>query len=80
MPAAAKLTVACLVSGSILAPWYLLPMVGKYLPVDIVATLQTVTTVVFLPLVLGMATYSLLRRRYTPQEIQGRFISCFPPG
>jgi len=76
--AAVKLTVAGLVAGALLAPWYLLLLVGQYVPVDVGATLQSIATVVLVPMVLGTTTYSLLRKRYTPQEIQERFATYFP--
>lgn len=68
VPAAVKLTVLSLVLGALLAPWYLLVMVGKYVPIDLWAILQTIGLVVFLPLVLGVATYSWLLRRYTQEQ------------
>ena len=78
VPAAVKLTVISLVLGSLLTPWYLLLMVGKYVPVDILQTLETVGIVVFLPLIMGTTTYSLLLRRYSPQEIQEKFMPYCP--
>ena len=46
VPAAIKSTTLGLLLGSLLAPWYLLVMVGKYVPVDIWLTLKTISLVV----------------------------------
>lgn len=70
VPAAVKLTVIGLVSGSLLMPWYLLLMVGRYVPINVWAILQTLAVVVFLPLAMGIATYALLMRKYTPPEFE----------
>lgn len=78
VPAAVKLTTTGLILGSLLAPWYLLLMVGKYVPVDVWLTLKTVTTVVALPLVLGLITYSLLLRKYTEDEFKQRIKPYLP--
>lgn len=79
IPAAIKLTVISLIMGSLLAPWYLLVMVGTYIQIDVIATLKTVTLVVFVPLTLGMVTYSLILKKYT-QEVFYRVIKPALPG
>ncbi|GAW90975.1 arsenic resistance protein [Calderihabitans maritimus] len=66
VPAAVKITVLGLLLGSLLAPWYLLFMVGKYVPVDIWKTFQIIAALIFLPLVLGNITYRFLMKRYPP--------------
>lgn len=68
VPAAIKSTTLGLILGSLLAPWYLLVMVGKYVPVDVWLTLKTISLVVLLPLVMGLLTYNFLLRRYTQEE------------
>ncbi|MEG6615799.1 bile acid:sodium symporter [Peptococcaceae bacterium 1198_IL3148] len=68
--AAIKLTVTGLILGSLLAPWYLLVMVGQYIHIDILATLKTILMVIMLPLVLGITTYSLLLRKMTEEEFR----------
>lgn len=78
VPASVKLTVISLVSGSLLMPWYLLAMVGRYVPIDVAAVLQTLVVVVFLPLAMGTATYSLLLRRYTPEQFNRRIKPYLP--
>ena len=68
VPAAVALTVTSLVLGALLAPWYLLAMVGQSVPLDVGAIFQTIGLMVFLPLVMGVTTYSLLLRRLSPPE------------
>lgn len=57
VPAAIQLSVIGLISGAILAPWYLLLMVGQFIPIDILGVMQTVSLVIILPLVMGLITY-----------------------
>lgn len=78
VPAAVKITVVSLVTGSLLAPWYLLLMVGKYIPMDVLATLKTIVVVVFIPLVLGSATYSLLLKKYTQEQFNSNIKPYLP--
>lgn len=68
IPAAIKLTVISLILGSIAAPWYLWVMVGSYIHIDVLTVLKTISVVVFLPLVLGFVTYSVLLKKYTREE------------
>ncbi|AOM82710.1 arsenic resistance protein [Salisediminibacterium beveridgei] len=68
MPAAVKLTVFGLVVGSVLTPWYLLIMVGQYVPINIMMTFRTIFMVVFIPLVLGQIVTRILLKKYTQQE------------
>lgn len=68
VPAAVKLTVLSLMAGSLLAPWYLLVMVGGYIHIDMLAVLKTISIVVFLPLILGVFTYHLLLKKYTQEQ------------
>ncbi len=70
VPAAVKLTVISLVAGSLLAPWYLLVMVGGYIHIDILAVLKIISMVVFLPLCLGVFTYHLLLKRYSQEQFE----------
>lgn len=70
--AAIKLTVFGLIAGSLLAPWYLYVMVGKYVPVDIWMTLRTIATIVFFPLVFGIITYKNLMKRFTTEEFDSK--------
>ena len=41
-----KITVFGLIIGSLLTPWYLLIMVGKYVDVNILETIQTIAFII----------------------------------
>lgn len=70
VPASVKMTAVGLLLGAVLAPWYLYWMVGRYVPVDILATFKTVGIVILLPLALGMVTYHQLLKKYSPAQFQ----------
>lgn len=70
VPAAVKMTALSLVVGSVLAPFYLLLMVGKYVPIDLLKTFSTISLVVFLPLILGHFTFRRLLKRYGQEYFQ----------
>jgi len=77
--AAIKITVTSLILGSLLAPLYLYVFLGKYVPVDSVATLKLIGIVVFLPLAMGVLTFKCLLTKYTMDEFNER-IKPFLPG
>src|SRR5690606_4338089 len=56
VPAAVKLTVIGLIVGSILAPFYLLLMVGQFVDINFLTIMRTILAVVFIPLLLGSLT------------------------
>jgi ACR3 family arsenite efflux pump ArsB len=70
VPSAINLTVVGLLLGSLIAPWYLLAMVGQYVPVDVVKTMKVIGTVVAVPMVLGIGTYRLLLWRYSREYFE----------
>lgn len=76
--AAVKMTVIGLLTGSFLAPLYLLWMVGKYVPVDVLQIFRTIIVVVVAPLILGYFTHKWLLKRYSPQEFQHRIKPYLP--
>jgi ACR3 family arsenite efflux pump ArsB len=78
VPAAIKMTAVGLIAGSVLAPWYLLLMVGKIVPVNVVQIFTTIAVVVFLPLLLGNVTYNLLMKKYSPKEFQEKIKPVLP--
>ena len=78
VPAAIKLTVVSLILGSLLAPWYLLAMVGKYIPIDVLSTLKTIAMVVFFPLILGTLTYSVILKRTTMEHFNKKIKPLLP--
>ena len=66
--ASVKLVALSLILGSVLAPWYLYFMIGRYVPVDIWLIFRTIGIVVFLPLTMGILTFKYLKKRYTEEE------------
>lgn len=79
VPSAIKLTVFGLILGSLLTPWYLLMMVGKYVDVNIFETFQTIALVVFLPMLLGHITFKALMKKYTLEQFQKKIKPNFGP-
>lgn len=79
VPAAVKLTVFGLIIGSILTPWYLLIMVGKYVEVNIFETFKTIALVVFLPMLLGQVTFKLILKKYTQEQFKKSIKPNFAP-
>ncbi len=78
VPASVKMTTIGLLLGAVLAPWYLYLLVGKYIPIDILATFKTVGIVILTPLVLGMLTYHYLLKRYSRDFFQERIKPLLP--
>ncbi len=78
VPGAVKITALGLILGALAAPWYLLVMVGKYVPVDVWLTLKTISLVILLPLVMGVITYALLLKRYTPEQFRKNIKPILP--
>lgn len=78
VPAAVKMTAIGLLLGAVLAPWYLYLMVGKYIPIDILATFKTVGIVIVVPLTLGMLTYQQLLKRYSQEQFQKQIKPMLP--
>jgi len=76
--AAIKLTTLSLITGSFLAPVYLYFIVGKYVPVDIVSVFKNIAVVVFLPMIMGMLTYSALLKRFSVDEFNARIRPLLP--
>ena len=77
--AAVKLTIFGLIIGSVLAPWYLLLMVGQYVDIDIWATMRTILMVVFVPLILGQITYKLIMMKSTVENFNKNIKPNFGP-
>ena len=72
VPAAVRLTVSGLLLGAVLTPWYLLAMIGEFVPIEVATMFQTILTVVVVPLVLGQVATRLLVARYGQQRFQQR--------
>jgi len=78
VPAALKISVLGLLTGALVAPWYLLWMVGRYVSVDTWTIFRTIGLVVFLPMLAGTMTYLVILRRYTEQEFKKRIKPLLP--
>jgi predicted Na+-dependent transporter len=68
VPAAVKLMVISLVAGSLVAPWYLLVMIGKYIEIDMANIIKIISCVVFIPLALGFTTYYLFLKKFSQDK------------
>src|SRR5690625_899707 len=68
--AAVKLTVFGLIVGAILAPFYLLVIVGQFVDIQLTTIMRTILVVVFIPLLLGGLTTRGLKSRWGPKSIQ----------
>jgi ACR3 family arsenite efflux pump ArsB len=78
VPAAIKMTAVGLITGSLLAPWYLLLMVGKFVDINVGQLFTTISVVVFLPLILGNLTYRFILKRYDIKEFQTKIKPLLP--
>lgn len=79
VPSAIKLTIVGLILGSILTPWYLLAIVGKYVDINILETFKTIALVVFLPMLLGHITFKWFLKKYTMEQFQKKIKPNFGP-
>ncbi len=53
-------------------------MVGGYIEIDVLAMLQTVSLVIFLPLFLGITTYNIILRKYTREKFESNIKPYLP--
>lgn len=79
VPGAVKLTVLGLLLGAVLAPFYLLWMVGQLVDIQLMTVMRTILVVVFIPLLLGGITTKRLRRRFDFQQINKRIKPALQP-
>jgi len=77
VPGAVQINVLGLIAGALLTPWYLLFMLGQYIPIDILATLKTIATVIFVPLLAGIITYYFLLKKYNEKKFNSRLKPYF---
>lgn len=78
VPAAIKMTAVGLITGSLLAPLYLLVMVGKLVPINVSQLFITISVVVFLPLLLGNVTHKWILTKMNPKEFQEKIKPLLP--
>lgn len=77
--AAVKLTASGLLLGAVATPWYLMAMVGEYIPIELGAILRTIAVVVLVPLVLSQITTRLILARTTRRDLQTRIKPMLAP-
>ena len=68
--AAVKLTASGLLLGAVATPWYLMVMVGEFIPIDLAAVFRTIVVVVFVPLALSQITTRIILARTTRAHLQ----------
>lgn len=76
--AAVKMTVIGLIAASVAAPFYLLVLAGKAVPVDLIEVGRTVALVVFVPMVAGVLTRRGLVARFGAEAFKARIAPVFP--
>lgn len=79
VPAAVKLTVFGLITGAILAPFYLLVIVGQVVDIKLISIMRTILVVVFIPLILGGLTTVWLKRRFSQPVIRKKIKPSLQP-
>lgn len=77
--AAVKMTVLGLILGSLATPFYLQWLMGTRIPVDFMAVFWQIIFIVFLPMLAGYITQSLLIRKYGVKAFQSEWGPRFPP-
>lgn len=77
VPGAIQINFLGLITGALLAPWYLLLMLGQYIPIDILTVFKTIATVIFVPLLLGTLTYYYLLKKYSEKEFNTKLRPYF---
>jgi len=79
VPAAVKLTVLGLLLGAVLAPFYLLFMVGELVDINLMTVMRTILVVVFIPLLLGGMTTKGLSKRWELKTINQKLKPALQP-
>lgn len=79
VPGAVKLTVLGLLLGAILAPFYLLVMVGQLVDIKLITVMRTILVVVFIPLLLGGITTKVLSQRFELKNINKKIKPALQP-
>ncbi|RUM39188.1 MAG: arsenic resistance protein [Desulfobulbus sp.] len=78
VPASLKLSVTNLLLGTLLAPVYLYLLAGRFVAIDIFHIGKTMGLVVIVPLCMGIITYKLLLKRYTPEQFKKEIKPLLP--
>lgn len=78
LEAAVKMTVIGLTLGSLATPFYVRFLLGASIEVNILAVMQQIVLIVFLPMVAGFLTQQLLVRKYGQIAFQQQWAPRFP--
>jgi ACR3 family arsenite transporter len=78
LAAAVKMTVVGLILGSLLTPFYVQFLMGASIEIDIIAVMQQIFVIVFLPMGAGLLTRRLLVKKYGLQTFQQKIGPRFP--
>lgn len=77
--AAIKMTVAGLILGSLATPFYVQWLMGANIPVDLGAVFLQIALVVFVPMLAGQITRTVLVRRYGQPRFRDEWAPRFAP-
>ncbi len=75
---AIKMTVIGLTLGSLATPFYVRYLMGAQIAVDVLAVMQQIAVIVFLPMILGFVTQQILIKKYGQPDFQKRIGPRFP--
>jgi arsenite transporter len=78
VPVAIKMTIIGLVLGALATPFYVQTFMGAVVDVSLGKISQQILTVVFIPLLLGFLTQTLLVRRYGGEHFKTKIKPVFP--
>jgi len=76
--AAVKMTVVGLTLGSVATPFYVKFLMGANISVNIMAVMQQIAVIVFIPMIAGYLTQQALVKKYGMKEFQHRWSPRFP--
>ena len=79
MGAAINMTVIGLSLGSLLTPFYIQLLLGTMIEIDLVRTITQIFVIVFIPMLLGQITRTLLLRNHSVSEFKSEIAPRFPP-
>ncbi len=78
VPAAIKMTIFGLILGAAATPIYVQAFIGEVVNVSVFKIFQQILTVVFIPLILGFGTQTLLIKRYGAGHFKTKIKPVFP--
>lgn|SRR5208283_1682228 len=79
LEAAVKMTAIGLTLGSLLAPFYVLFLMGAHVEVDVIHMMEQIILIVFIPMTAGFLTQQALIRKYGEKRFHEKWAPKFPP-